>query len=115
MTDLAHKNWHAMSDKSLAEHIGRFIREKRLEQNKTQDALALASGISRSTLSLLEKGESVTLATLLQVLRVLEQLDVLDAFTIHSVISPIQLAKLEAKKRKRARGDNSPSTTKSDW
>jgi transcriptional regulator with XRE-family HTH domain len=115
MTDLVHKNWYAMSDKSLAEHIGQFIREKRLEQNKTQDTLAMAAGISRSTLSILEKGEPVTLATLLQVLRVLEQLEVLDVFTIQSVISPIQLAKLEAKKRKRARGDAPSSPSQSNW
>ena len=104
-----------MSDRALAEHIGRFIKEKRMDINKTQVVLAHAAGISRSTLSLLEKGETVTLATLLQVLRVLDQLHVLDAFTLHPIVSPIQIAKMEMKKRKRASGDQSFPSTPSTW
>ncbi len=82
-----------MSDKALTEHIGRFVKEKRLEQNKTQQALAHAAGISRSTLSLLEKGETVTLQTLIQVLRTLDQLYVLDVFSVQTLMSPMLLAK----------------------
>ncbi len=93
-----------MSDKALAEHVGRFVKQKRLELNKTQEVLAHAAGISRSTLSLLEKGEPVTLATLLQVLRMLDQLHVVNVFTVQPTFSPIQLAKIEQKKRKRASG-----------
>lgn len=115
MTDKSYNRWSSMSDKALAEHIGRFIKEKRIDINKTQEVLAHAAGISRSTLSLLEKGETVTLATLLQVLRVLDQLHVLDVFTLHPVVSPIQIARMEMKKRKRASGTQSPSSTESTW
>lgn len=103
MTELTGTNWNSMSDKALAQHIGRFVREKRMELNKTQDDLAHAAGISRSTLSLMEKGETVTLATFLQVLRVLDQLHVLEVFTVKPTVSPIQLARMEMKKRKRVR------------
>ena len=82
MTDISYKNWVAMSDKALAEHIGDFVKHHRIEQNKTQESIAEAAGISRSTLSLLERGESVTVPTLIQVLRVLDQLQVMDAFHI---------------------------------
>jgi DNA-binding XRE family transcriptional regulator len=44
-------NWNSMSDKARSEHIGRFVKEKRMEMNKTQDVLSHAAGISRSTLS----------------------------------------------------------------
>ena len=115
MNDKSYHNWSSMSDKALSEHIGRFVKEKRMELNKTQDTLAHAAGISRSTLSLLEKGETVTLATLLQVLRVLDQLHVLDVFTVQPTVSPIQLAKIELKKRKRASGRPSASSKKSTW
>jgi len=115
MTDKSYHNWSSMSDKALAEHIGRFVKEKRMELNKTQDALAHATGISRSTLSLLEKGETVTLATLLQVLRVLDQLHILDVFSVQPTVSPIHLAKIELKKRKRASGTSSASSKKSSW
>lgn len=103
MTEISHIYWDAMSDKALAQHIGSFVKYHRMEQNKTQDALAGAAGISRSTLSLLERGETVTLATLLQVLRVLDQLNVMEAFTFTETVSPLALAKLEKNKRKRVR------------
>jgi transcriptional regulator with XRE-family HTH domain len=117
MNDKSYNNWRAMSDQALAAHIGRFVKEKRMEMDKTQDALAHAAGISRSTLSLLEKGETVTLATLLQVLRVLDQLHVLDAFSVKQTFSPIQMANIEMKKRKRASGarTSSTSSTESTW
>ena len=104
-----------MSDNALTEHVGRFVKEKRLEQNKTQAILAHDAGISRSTLSLLEKGETVTLQTLIQVLRTLDQLHVLDVFSVQTLVSPMLLAKMELKKRKRARSKDSNSSTNSTW
>ncbi|MCK6612332.1 MAG: helix-turn-helix transcriptional regulator [Bacteroidia bacterium] len=115
MTDKAFGMWYAMSDQALARQIGAFVKHQRLEQNKTQDALSHEAGISRSTLSLLERGEAVTLATLIQVLRVLGQLQVMDAFEVQQTISPLALAKAEQKKRKRARSSKTQETGKSDW
>jgi transcriptional regulator with XRE-family HTH domain len=115
MTDKAFRNWASMSDQALADHIGKFIKHHRLEQNKTQDALSHAAGISRSTLSLLERGETVTLATLIQVLRVLDQLQVMEAFDIQQRVSPLALAKAEKQKRKRARSVNENDPEESNW
>ncbi|MEQ8471198.1 MAG: helix-turn-helix transcriptional regulator [Marinoscillum sp.] len=95
-------NWYATSDSALMELIGSFVKEQRLQQNKSQEELAQQAGISRSTLSLLEKGETGTVSTLIQVLRVLEQLEVLEAFEVTSQVSPLELAKLQRKKRQRA-------------
>lgn len=115
MSDDSFTNWVSMSDKALAGQIGSFVRHHRLEQNKTQDALAAAAGISRSTLSLLERGETVTVATLIQVLRVLDQLQVMDAFVIERRISPLALAKMQKEKRQRARGKQGEDTTEDNW
>lgn len=104
-----------MSDQALASRIGIFVKHHRLEQNKTQEVLSHQAGISRSTLSLLERGETVTLATLLQVLRVLDQLQVMDAFVVEPRISPLALAKAEQEKRKRARNAPKKDPEKSDW
>jgi len=104
-----------MSDKALSVHIGLFINHHRMEQNKTQEALAKAAGISRSTLSLLERGETVTLATLIQVLRVLDKLYVMDVFSVQQEISPLMLAKMEKNKRKRAGGKRKETQTLNDW
>lgn len=116
MSDKPFIYYYSMSDQSLAAHIGRFIKHHRLQQNKTQDGLSAEAGISRSTLSLLERGESVTLFTLIQVLRVLNLLYVLDAFMVEEQISPLVLAREEMKKRKRARKSGGQGDVqKYDW
>jgi transcriptional regulator with XRE-family HTH domain len=112
MTDISYTNWSAMNDHALAKHIGIYIKYHRIDQNKTQDFLAKAAGLSRSTLSLLERGETVTLATLIQVLRALDLLNVMEAFNVNQTISPLLLAKMEKKKRQRASGkvEENPSS-----
>lgn len=110
MNDISHKEWKLMSDKSLLEVIGNFIQTNRLNQNKTQSEIAEEAGISRSTLSLLERGEKVRIDSLIQVLRVLDLLHVMDVFKIHEEISPIEYAKLKKKIRKQA----SPNKKKND-
>jgi transcriptional regulator with XRE-family HTH domain len=115
MTDKSYKNWLSMSDNVLSQQIGAFIKHQRMEQNKTQDLVASAAGISRSTLSLLERGETVTLSTLIQVLRVLDQLQVMEVFEVQQSISPMALAKAEKEKRKRARNPNPNNSEKSNW
>jgi len=115
MNDISFTNWNTMSDKALSQHIGAFIKHHRMVSNITQDALAKDAGISRSTLSLLERGETVTLATLIQVLRVLDQLNVMEAFTVKQTISPLALAKIEKRKRKRASGVTNEVENTSNW
>jgi transcriptional regulator with XRE-family HTH domain len=51
--------------------IGDTIREERLRQNRTQDDVWLAAGISRYTLQRVERGEDATLSTLLRIARAL--------------------------------------------
>ena len=92
-----------MSDGALVAHIGAFVKHHRLTQNKSQAAIAHTAGISRSTLSLLERGQTVTIATLIQVLRVLDLLYTMEAFTIPNMVSPLAMAKLAQTKRIRAR------------
>jgi len=100
---MSYINWLSMSDKALTEIIGNFIKHHRLNQNKTQDKVSAEAGISRSTLSLLERGETVSLSTLIQVLRVLDLLYIMDVFQVKNEISPIEYAKLQKNKRKRTR------------
>lgn len=104
MSDKSFGDFASMSDKALTKYIGAFIRHHRIEQQITQDELASAAGISRSTLSLLERGETVTLSTLIQVLRVLDQLSVLSKFEVNESTSPLDLPKLQKQKRQRVRG-----------
>jgi transcriptional regulator with XRE-family HTH domain len=106
----------AQSDSALVRKIGLFIRQRRLEQNKTQRLLAEEAGINRSTLIELEKGKGSSLITLIQLLRALDQLHVLQEFEVQPQLSPIQLAEQELKKRKRASKIRSTETKpESDW
>lgn len=108
-------NWNAMSDQALSEMIGTFIKQNRLDQNLTQDDVAQRAGISRSTLSLLERGETVTISTLIRVLRVLDVLHVIDSFQVQTMVSPLKLARLERKRRQRARRKDSTEKSTSEW
>ena len=113
--DISNIEWVAMSDAALAQTIGAFVKHHRLAQNKTQQQIADAAGINRSTLSQLEKGKTVTITTLLQVLRVLDLLRIMDTFTIQEQRSPIELAKREKQKRKRAKPEKQSDQPKSEW
>ena len=110
MNDMSYRNWSLLSDKALLEQIGQFVQSHRLNQNKSQDQVAKTAGISRSTLSLLERGEKVRIDSLIQVLRVLDLLYVMDIFNVKEQISPLEYAKLQKKQRKQA----SPMKTDKD-
>ena len=114
MNDKSYAEWEALSDKSLMETIGNFIQSHRLNQNKSQDQVATNAGISRSTLSLLERGEKVRIDSLIQVLRVLDLLYIMDVFKIQDQISPIEYAKLKKKQRKQASPKKGRYTGKED-
>jgi transcriptional regulator with XRE-family HTH domain len=104
-----------MSDMAIVETIGAYIKHHRLEQNKTQAALAIAAGINRWTLSQIEKGEAITMLSLIQILRALNKLHSFEIFHVAQEISPLELAKLEQKKRHRARSKASANKPQSDW
>jgi len=95
-------NIFGMSDKAIIKEIGRRVKRKRLESNLTQQDIADLAGISRPTVSDLERGNPFEIMTLIQVLRVLDALDEIDSFLPDPGFSPLQLAKLRGKERQRA-------------
>jgi len=117
MNDISYNTYTSMSDAALGALIGTFVKHQRLQQNKTQKEVSKAAGISRSTLSLLERGETVTISTLIQVLRVLDLLHIMEAFKVPDAIqeiSPLAYAKLQKNKRQRARSKNTNDTKNTD-
>ena len=114
VNDKSYEEWNAMSDKSLMETIGNFIQSHRLNQNKSQGQVSAAAGISRSTLSLLERGEKVKVDSLIQVLRVLDLLYIMSVFKIQDQISPIEYAKLKKKQKKQASPRKEKNVNKED-
>ena len=114
MNEIIDNNWYAMSDIRILQQIGIFVRYHRMEQNKTQAMLAKDAGVSRSTLSLLERGETVTLATFIRVLRVLGKLQIIDRFLIPQQLSPLALAQAEKKRRRRVASPKKKDTSDND-
>jgi transcriptional regulator with XRE-family HTH domain len=82
-------NWIAMSDSAIVNKIGSFLKNERLNSNKTQAQLADEAGVNRWTISQIENGEAITLASLIQILRALGSLQLLDVFSIKNEISPM--------------------------
>jgi transcriptional regulator with XRE-family HTH domain len=91
-----------MSDKAIIKEIGRRVKRKRLERNLTQQEIADIAGISRPTVSDLERGKPFGIMTLIQIMRALDALDDVDAFLPDPGISPLQLARLRGSERQRA-------------
>jgi transcriptional regulator with XRE-family HTH domain len=110
MTDTSYIKWDAISDRAVNELLGKFIRQSRIRQNKTQGQLAKEAGVARSTLSLFEKGENSSLMVFIQLLRVLNLLHLLREFEIREQLSPIQLAKLQHPVRQRVKPENKKNT-----
>ena len=93
-----------LNDSAVLGEIGRRLQIHRLNQNLSQTAVAEKAGVSRRALQKLEGGQSCTLALLVRVLRAVGSLDALDAFLPEPGLSPILLAKLKGRERKRAGG-----------
>lgn len=108
---------YAKSDQFYLEQIGNYIRQQRLDQNRTQSELANSAGLSRSTLVQLESGKRVNLISMVQALRALKKLHVLNEMEYIPAISPLKLAALEQQQRQRANGKKAalPEKPKSDW
>lgn len=91
------------------------MRHQRVGQDRSQAQVAREAGISRSTLSLLERGQGGNLLTLLQVLRVLGLLHIMAAFEVDDRPSPLALAAYDRKQRQRASPRVEEPRPKSDW
>jgi transcriptional regulator with XRE-family HTH domain len=107
-----------LTNEAIIQEISTFVKQTRLNQNRSQQELAELAGVDRTTLGQFEKGtRSITISTLIQLLRALNRLDVLSSFETLPTISPLKLAELEERKRKRASknptGNDSP--LKTDW
>lgn len=93
---------YEMTDKAIAHEIGERFKQLRLQRNVTLERLHDRTLISLNSLKALEQGKA-KLETMIAVLRELNALDELNNFICPVEISPIQLAKMQGKKRQRAR------------
>lgn len=100
---MVHTMMGSKTDREIMEEIGRRLRAYRLQRNLGVREVAARAGLNRNTVLKAEAGANPTLQTVVKILRVLERLDGLDAFLPAPGLSPLQLMKLGAKPRQRAR------------
>lgn len=90
-----------MSEQAIAQAIGSRLESLRVKKNLNQETVAQEAGISRTTLRQLMAGKG-TLLNLIAVLRVIGELERLSSMVEDVRSSPIQMAKMDGKKRQRA-------------
>ena len=95
-----------MTAAAYAEEIGERLKQARLNRDLTQSEVADLSGVARKTVLNAEKGK-VQLDIMIAIMIALDLTSQLDLFLPKQEISPLQLAKLQGKKRQRASGQRS--------
>ncbi|MCP8898705.1 helix-turn-helix transcriptional regulator [Gilvimarinus xylanilyticus] len=100
--------------KTTAADLGERLKQARLNLDLTQVETAERAGVTRKAVLNAEKGQA-TLEVFVAIMHALDQAAQLDNFLPPPPISPVQLAKLQGKKRKRASGsrkedEQEPST-----
>ncbi len=95
-------DWYSMTNNRIELEIGLKIKNHRLKRNLTQLELANKTGMSRVSISKIERGKGTTLTSLIEILRMLHILQNLELLFPKDEVSPIELIKLKKKKRIRA-------------
>lgn len=93
----------SVTDNEIMREIGQRLSGYRLQKNLTQVDLATATGLNQKTVSHAEAGKDPRLSTLIRILRALGRIEALDAFLPKPGISPLMLAKMAGRERRRAR------------
>tara|TARA_Y100000052_G_C2877629_1_gene43606 strand:+ start:137 stop:526 length:390 start_codon:yes stop_codon:yes gene_type:complete len=96
-------HFSGMSPQAVCGELGERLKQARLNRDLTQSEVADMAGISRKLVLNAEKGKT-QLEVLVAILQVLQLTDQLDQFLPPQTMSPLQLAKLQGKRRQRASG-----------
>ena len=104
-----------LSDEAVLKEIGHRIAQYRLNQNKTQAALAQDAGVSKRTMARVEHGESVQASSIIRILRALRLVENLDALIPEPAVSPVQQLKMQGKRRQRASSKSAQSKKQQPW
>ena len=97
-------NFDSNSDQLIRAELAQRIRNARLNRNLTQATLAEKAGVARSVVQNLEAGKDATITSFIRLLRSLGELGHLEAFLPDPGISPLQLARMQGRRRQRATG-----------
>ena len=92
----------AFTDKAIMQMVGKYIKDKRLQQNQTQQQTADAAGVDRTTLLKMENGSGGNMLSFIQVMRAIGELELVKQFEVREKVSPLLLAKMMRQQKQRA-------------
>lgn len=95
-------NFYSATDKNILNELGKRLKKARINKNITIEDLSLQSGITSRTIQNIESGKSANTKNIIAILRALRLLEHLDNFIPEQKISPVMLAEMKGKVRKRA-------------
>lgn len=95
--------WTELSDPVILKKFGDRIKDYRIRMELTQTELAEKSKVSLGSVVRLEKGLPVSTILLISILRTLGVLENLETILPDIGISPIQMKKMQGKRKKRIR------------
>ncbi len=72
-------NWLFLTEQEILKEIGKRLKKIRLQQNLTQKELSEEVGLSVSTISLIEQGNSTTVESLIRILIRLNRINDLES------------------------------------
>jgi len=93
--------FESMSDRAIAQEIGRRLEQLRLEQNRTQQQLADEIGLTSVSYRKLVDGKG-KIENLIALLRALGHIDLAGTFVPDVEFSPMQRLRMQGKRRQRA-------------
>ena len=94
---------YTMSSGAICKEIGQRLKRARLNANRTQKEVAERAGLSVTAVQSVERGDA-RLESVVLVLMALDMVEQIRNFVPEQEISPLQLVKLQGKKRQRASG-----------
>lgn len=104
-----------LSDDAVLQEIAHRIAQYRLNEDKTQAALAQEAGVSHRTMARVEHGYSVQASSIIRILRALQLLTNLDTLIPEPAVSPVQQLKMQSKQRQRASSKSTKPKKEKPW
>jgi len=96
-------DWYSMTNARIEAIVGEKLKKLRLEYNITQNELAKKTGLSRVSISKIERGMGVNLSSLIEIMRGLRVLENIEHLIPEQEVSPIEVIRLKNRtKKKRA-------------
>ena len=104
------------NDSQILNELGARIKTARVRAGMTQEALSAQSGVAKSTVERVEKGQSVQFLNLVKLLRALNSLGALENLLPSAEATPMEILRVAAPKtRYRARKSERTQKAQFKW